>query len=143
MIKKKIMFLTAILISTLFLVEYSFSVETKKEQKNYYRALFINTDGGVSEKTLIAKPGDTVTWINWTKVTAKIHFRDKRVVDVTDCPECFSIGEKGTYDSVTMSLNGTASLRFKKRGKYEYIVKEKPTHFWERGKEYRGTIWIK
>lgn len=114
--KKNIMYITAILIGALFLANYSFAIATEKEEKNLYRAIFIDPDGGVSVKTLIANPGDTVTWINWTKVPAEIHFLDKKVVDVTDCPECFSIGEKGTYDSVTMSLNGAASLRFKKKG---------------------------
>ena len=140
--KKNIMYIAAI-ISTFILADFSLSVATEKEEKNYYRAIFINADGGVSEKTLIAKPRDTVTWINWTKVPAEIHFLDKEVIDATDCPECFSFGEEGTYDSVKMSLNGAASLRFKKKGKYEYIVKEEPKHFWEREKEYRGTIWIK
>ena len=141
--KKNTMYIAAILISTFILADFSLSVGTEKEEKNCYRAIFINADGGVSEKTLIAKPGDTITWINWTKVPAAIHFLDKGVVDATDCFECFSTGEEGTYDSVKMSLNGAASLRFKKKGKYEYIVKEEPKHFWEREKEYRGTIWIK
>ena len=141
--KKNIIYITAILISTFFLQIISFSVETKKEEKHFYRAVFIDAHEGVREKTLIADPGDTVTWINWTKAPSEIHFLDKNVVDATDCPECFSIGEEGTYDSVKMSLNGTASLCFLKKGKYEYIVKEEPIHFWQREKEYRGTIWIK
>ena len=141
--KKNIMLITAILITTFIFADFSFSVATEKEEKNLFRAIFIDPDERVSVKTLIANPGDTVTWINWTKVAAEIHFLDTKVVDATDCHECFSISKKGTYDSVKMSLNGAASLRFKKKGKYKYIVKEEPKHFWEREKEYRGTIWIK
>lgn len=141
--KKNIIYITAILISTFIFANYSFSVETEKEEKHFYRAVFIDAHEGVHPKTLIADPGDTVTWINWTKVPSEIHFLDKKIVDATDCPECFFIGEDGTYDSVKMCRNGTASLCFQKKGKYEYIVKEEPLHFWEKKKEYRGTIWIK
>ena len=141
--KKNILYITAILISTFFLSDSSFATETMMEEKSFYRVVFIDAHEGVGEKTLVAEPGTTVTWINWTNVQAEIHFLDKKVVDATDCPECFSIAEEGTYDSVSMSLNATASLHFLKKGKYEYIVKEEPEHFWERVKAYRGTIWIK
>ena len=141
--RKNLIYITVILIGTLYLTGYLFADEAKKEEvKRFHQTVIIHEYEGLVPEILRIEPGTTVTWVNFAAVEAKMLFFDREVIDAADCPVYFFIGDNGTYESHEMCAGCTASLCFQEKGRYDYIVKESRTSYGY-NKEYRGTILVK
>ena len=143
--REKLMVMNTLLIVIFCLTGITFAAEEKVEEiKVINRVVTINSEQGVNPSTLSSKPGTTVIWVNYSRTPAEILFLDKKVVLACSSPVNFFIGKDGAYESAKIPFGGTASLCFTEKGKYEYILKASSTFYQiERGKEFRGIIWIK
>ena len=141
--RKNLIYMVVILVGIFHLIEYPFAAEAKKEGlKKLHKTIIIYEEEGLVPPNLTAKPGITVSWVNLSETEAEILFLDKEVTDAADCPVYFFIGRKGAYESHKMCAGCTASLCFREKGRFDYIVKESRT-FHGGEKEFRGTIVIK
>ena len=143
--RDKVMVVSALLIVMFCLTGLTFAAEEKAEEvKIINKIVTINSEQGVNPTTLSSNPGTTVIWVNYSRRPGEILFLDKKVVMACSSPVNFFIGKDGAYESAKIPFGGTASLCFTEKGKYEYVLKSSATFYQaEKGKEFRGVIWIK
>ncbi len=139
--REKLMVISTLLILFFPLTGITFAAE---EIKVINKVITINSEQGVNPSNLSSKAGTTVIWVNYSRRPAEILFLDKKVVMACGSPVNFFVGKGGAYESAKIPFGGTASLCFTGKGKYEYILKSSATFYQlEKGKEFRGVIWIK
>ena len=143
--REKIMAVSTLLMVIFCLTGLAFAAEEKIEEvKVINKIVTVNSEQGINPSNLSSKSGTTVIWVNYSRKPAEILFLDKKVVMACSSPVNFFIGKGGAYESAKIPFGGTASLCFTEKGKYEYILKSSATFYQlEKGKEFRGVIWIK
>ena len=142
--KRKFLIQTmVVVVSTFYMIGYSFADETKNEgsMKNH-KTIRIKEKEGIIPQTVTVTPGETVKWVNLSLSEVEIHFPNKEVIDAADCPVHFFICREGTYESHKICAGCTASLRFQEKGNFQYLVKESRAYHGDE-KEFRGVMLIK
>ena len=96
------------------------------EQKVDHRVIYILDDEGIMPRTVIAKQGTTMIWINYSHDPAEIIF-SKQTKIACGKPVNFVIGDSGGYQSKKLEQGMTGSLCFLDKGDYEYQLKQNPS----------------
>lgn len=78
----------------------------------------------IEPATLEIAKGDCVVWINWVGThSIKVVFGDAKQCEIiSDAPSGFKAALNNCYVTDLILIGGTASLRFKETGTYEYKI---------------------
>jgi plastocyanin len=134
------------LIVVFYLAVITFTAEGKKEELEIDSKIVVLKEfEGAVPATLTSKVGTTVIWVNYSQSPVKLLFTHERVIDVCHAPVNFFVGKDGTYESAKIPFGGTASLCFKEKGRYEFIIKVLRPSLPQRHitRDDQGTILIK
>jgi plastocyanin len=107
-----------------------------------HKTIRIKEQEGIIPQTVTIKPGETVKWVNLSMSEIEIHFLEKKVIDAANHPVHFFVCREGTYESHKICSGGSASLRFKEEGTFNYLVRESRT-YQGKAEEFHGAMLIK
>jgi hypothetical protein len=89
---------------------------------------FAGSPGGIrlEPETILVSQKDCVVWFSRAETEVQVIFADaKQCLDVTKAPSGFITDPQNCYVSTLIPFGGTSSLRFEKKGAYDYEVAPK------------------